>query len=66
MSYERNDRNRKRKHRRAPALNPTQRADLGWEMLQAYRHEDKALRPSWEEHKRRFFKLKRLGITDLK
>jgi hypothetical protein len=62
MSHERN-RNRRR---RAGVLNPTQRADLGWEMLQAYRHEDKTLRPSWEEHKRRFFKLKGLQIIDLK
>lgn len=61
MSHERN-RNRRR---RAEVLNPTQRANLGWEMLQAYRHEDKALRPSWEEHKRRFFKLRRIHFTGL-
>ena len=58
------NRNKVRKHRRSSAISPTERADLNWEMLKEWKNTPKDIRPSWEEHKRRFYKLKRVSVQD--
>ena len=48
------------KHRRK-VLNPTERSDIGWAMLKAWKNTPKDQRPSWETHKANSWKAKRLA-----
>lgn len=45
------------RHRRK-VLNPTERSDIGWEMLKAWKNTPIDQRPSWETHKTNFWRSK--------
>ncbi len=41
---------------RRRTLNPTERIDIGWKMLKAWKNTPVEERPSWQTHKHNFYK----------